>query len=394
MPTVFGNAALTSTSTLTATGRRTRNYAHVATGGVTLGGGADVSEYARIRLGVGFDWNIRGSLTKVVGFTWQTGEPPLYWYRVVGKCVSNPGCENTGTLPNDQGCDRSFIVELVGRSVGDVCQQLRDRQFPFPIASVKRHSRPAETAQVRADEAKGIDHSCDRLEPVEFCQLPPCLDYCVDFTGFQRIAVQAFGGVVSIHSFTGTGGVVTGGSAPAEIKPQSAVGSGGIVLGGSAGYRSSGYSYTADTSGAADIVLGGHSGIKCSSWRFTSTGGIVLGGSAGFVSPDYHYSSDGGLVLMGGSAPASPHLGYSTPTGGLHVGGLAGVALKNLHYHARGLAESSWAVSPECSRRTTRTPLPAGWCWAGPLGWFRRSGTTPLPVGWCWGGAPPWRTRT
>ncbi len=316
---LVGAASLVGGASVSADGIATATYtAPAPTGGIVLGGGAVYSRNADITILQDFTWNLRGSLTVFKKFTWQTGTPPLYWYRVVGKCIT-PSCENGNTSP-PAACDgipQAFMTMVLARTVSDVCDQLRKKGQIWPIATIHKHSKPAEQAQIIKDEAAGISHNCDRLIEVPFCEYPPCLDFCIDAKVAVTGGLSMTGGIVKSFRYVGSGSVRIGGSGTGAILPKRYVGTGGITLGGTAGVRSSMWGGT----GSGGITLGGTAAVKSSNWRYVGSGGITLGGEAAAVSPFYRVEGSGGVTL-GGSATAS--VGYSyTPTGGVVLNGIA-----------------------------------------------------------------------
>ena len=155
---LLGAASLVGGASISANGIATATYtAQAPTGGVVLGGGAVYSRFADITITQDFTWNLRGELTIHKRFAWQTGTPPLYWYRVVGKCVT-PNCENANTSP-PAACDglpQAFMTMVLARTIPDVCDQLRQKGQIWPIATIHTHSKPAEPEQIAKDLAEGI----------------------------------------------------------------------------------------------------------------------------------------------------------------------------------------------------------------------------------------------
>ena len=89
---------------------------------------------------------------------WNVGNLPLKNYRVEGCCVV-PGKGTTGfdigqTIP-DSGqpnpnaglkCESRFVVNILARGLGDLCLQLKKREFYWPICKIQIFNQPAEGA--------------------------------------------------------------------------------------------------------------------------------------------------------------------------------------------------------------------------------------------------------
>jgi hypothetical protein len=320
MPTVLGTATLVGGSSITAAATVTHDYiAPLPTGGITLGGSAIYSPSASIEILQDFTWNIFGELKITKSFSWQTGKAPLYWYRVVGKSIVPT--KYMGRLIPLSNQPRILYTEILARSVASVCQQLHDRQLNWPILTMHRHYRPAETAKVKADEAKGIDYSYDAFIPVDFASCPACLDFTITANAVATGGLSATGSVVTVYRYVGSGGIKLGGGAmPPQRRYTS---SGGITLGGSAVVQSSAYRYTS----SGGITLGGSANVLSSYHRYTSSGGITLGGHANVTAPSFTYRGSGGITLSG-SAKQKISKRFRA-SGGITLGGTATIAIQN-----------------------------------------------------------------
>lgn len=228
-----------------------------ASGGIILS--SDTGADFRFIKNFEISWRKNAEINRNLSLRWNVGQLRIYWYRVVGKGITDP------CLPQEQCCQR-FILNVHARSLPELCEKLSKRRFKFPIESVQRFSRPAENSAVAEDESNGINHDCDVLEPVEVCQIPECADFCVDndvltsFGFMMRVQVDAF------KSYVADGSAVIGGSAKTrhtrnvpsfdyvadgslEINgsaicvPNSFVGRGGATLGGTSHFAHSRWSY-------------------------------------------------------------------------------------------------------------------------------------------------------
>lgn len=238
-------------------GVKDRHY--IPVGQVTLGG----SSAARIEFEVDLtlNWNIRAAIFKDIDLIWNVGQLPVFWYRVIGKGHDGTQCN----LVADPCCQK-YIVNIHARTPSELCQKLSSLNLNMPIDSVQKFTRPAESAVIAADAAKGITHDCNQLVQVDVCQIPSCADLCIDFDitmtfGFNfTVQSNAFhsydaNGSVSVSGFAGTrevrnvpsfhyiaaGGVQTTGSS--DILASFINARGGGIMGGSAHLQSNRWTY-------------------------------------------------------------------------------------------------------------------------------------------------------
>jgi len=102
-----------------------------------------------------------------------------YSYRVESECMNfncHPGTGqscNISAFGQDSPGEK-LIINVIATSVDDVCRQLSERGFNFPIESMKKFSKPP----FKKDQAlTGWDNSqCNNLEEVSF-DSEACLDY-------------------------------------------------------------------------------------------------------------------------------------------------------------------------------------------------------------------------
>jgi hypothetical protein len=85
---------------------------------------------------------------------WNLGDLPLKNYRVEGCCVE-PGEETTAfavgqtdsegefVVPAEYKCKSKFVVNILARSLGDLCLQLKKREFYWPICKIQVFNTPA-----------------------------------------------------------------------------------------------------------------------------------------------------------------------------------------------------------------------------------------------------------
>ena len=144
----------------------------VSDGGLSLKSDGTLINF-KFNKDIEFKWNTDLKLEKKVDFYWNLGQQTMYWYRVVGKGIIDP------CIPQDVCCGK-IIVNLHARSLSELCQKLSKRKYKFPIDTVERFSRPAETVVVEEQESNGVNLDCNNLVNVELCSIPECADFCVD----------------------------------------------------------------------------------------------------------------------------------------------------------------------------------------------------------------------
>jgi hypothetical protein len=153
------------------------NYTYTMSGGIIMGGGAAFENEIHIDISIG--WNTFAIITVDIPIGWNTGNTPLFFYRVEGVCEPIQCPPIADNDPANKHCNYTFIKNIVASNVCDVCTQLADTRFLRTIKSIKQFSNPARESDILAFEALGkIDPLCNNLTPVDFCQCPPCAQFC------------------------------------------------------------------------------------------------------------------------------------------------------------------------------------------------------------------------
>lgn len=135
----------------------------------------------RFELNKTFLWHLRTYLVKDLTFFWSTGLLIIYWYRVVAKPIE------------DCDCCKKVITNVHARTVAELCEKLSERNWTWPIDTIEKFRRPAalgnaingwENQQEAIDdydlESSALEN-CHDLESIEFCEIPQCANYCIDF---------------------------------------------------------------------------------------------------------------------------------------------------------------------------------------------------------------------
>lgn len=235
------------------------SYRYSGRGGIVVGGDNEpVRVQYKFNKDYTFTWRAQAVLEKDYTFYWNLGRLRIYWYRIIGK--GRPG--NECPLVADPCCQK-FIMNVHARTLGELCEKLQKRRYKFPIESVQRFSRPAQNAEVAADEADGINHDCNTLTPIQLCNVPQCADFCVEQDLRQRIGFFMKVQLNAFKQYVATGAAFMGGAASASYErflPE--------------------FPYTASTS--TPITMGGSA--DCAVDSYVAKGGITAGGRASVAS--------------------------------------------------------------------------------------------------------------
>lgn len=211
----------------------TVDYYYFPDGGEVLTGGESLTSFS-LQFDLELEWQTRASIEIDKEFSWNTGLLPLRWYRVQGCCVfptaagdgigegQRGGCDVTGIQNDDASCvgatgKQQFIQNLVGSSVSDICQQLTNSRLNWEICSIKQWSRPADGRLVEPDD------QCNTLTEVPYCEIPECLNFCVQTNSITNIGVTTYA-IESFDSYVASGGATTGGEAITSVDGGSGTG--------------------------------------------------------------------------------------------------------------------------------------------------------------------------
>jgi hypothetical protein len=265
------------------------NVRFQAEGGVSIEDSAVVN-FAFVK-NTTFYWNVHAKIEKSFTFYWNVGRLKIYWYRVVSKGLDPNGCPVIGS----QCCQR-YVMNVQARTVAELCQKLQKRKYKFPIQSVEKFSLPAETTELAALEADGVDTTCQTLIPVEVCSVPQCADYCVDHEAKQSIGFFAKAQVNAFSFYTASGEAFTGGTALASYVrnlpdfPHEM--SGGPVLASETVFETDSYN------GRGGVIVGGSAATQSSSWFYT-------GGVWPNIRPKRYGNTNIGQEVQSGDVPWS-----------------------------------------------------------------------------------------
>ena len=134
-------------------------------------------------------------------FAWDVGDTPIYYYRIMSRCLI-PSCgeataQNSGITGDIASCNenskKQIMTVIAARNLSEVGQILHENSMTQPwqggILSIYRYTTPAYADNIAADEALGIDHSCNGLEEMAFEDIPELQDFLAQFLAFDAIGV-------------------------------------------------------------------------------------------------------------------------------------------------------------------------------------------------------------
>lgn len=111
-----------------------------------------------------FQWNVLSYIHISKTFEWSVGTGPLKWYVV--EAFHGGVCP---TLPASECGNYIEYHTIAATSLSHLCRRLVDMGFNKKIKSIKVWSKPALECDVLSDTREGIDHSCNELYDVDFC---------------------------------------------------------------------------------------------------------------------------------------------------------------------------------------------------------------------------------
>lgn len=305
-------------------------FNYVATGGVEV----TTSPFNRTGFDVcyiinqEFEWGVGSYLSIDQRFNWDTGNIPLSWYQVNGKCTYGSNCQTTGVDPSDQACrglqGQRFQRIMSARSISDLCTKLTQdpRPMKWKIDNIKKYSRPVyKTAN---------EEDCDTLQDQSWCECSKCAEFCLVVDGLIPFGVRIGGG--RRFSRVGMGGFTCSGVANSRIVPPRKVGEGGVSVGGKSRFKSSFWRFISSEV-PPGIIINGVARHKSSAYQFIASGGIITTGTAGLVSSQWSPSVGGVLYLGGESSAVTRGNIVFIPDGvGLLVSSSAGAWGKDYHF--------------------------------------------------------------
>lgn len=268
-----------------------------------------------------FSWRIEGFVEKGFDSSWSVGDGEYHWYRIEGECGSVE-CDTFGV--QHRNCNRMTFVNVVAaRNAAEVCEILQNPSINPPVnvkvTSIKRYSRPVLRSAATRDD-------CNILEDEYFCQIPECMDYCIDERVVMDIPVRVFS-IDGIYKADMSGGLRLGGradnSALRNFTPQFPI----IFFTGSCSasikyilygdYNSMGFAKldlgdtVSELSTENSIQIGGSSPFTSSFYYFEPLGSLTVGGNSRNISSAWTINPSG-TIRFGGEFP----LGYTAEAGG------------------------------------------------------------------------------
>lgn len=301
---------------------------------------------------VEFTWEVRSRVEVLQSFEWGVGVNELSFFRVEGECI-DANCETATFEGNDDKCGtpppdgQRFIQTVVAKSVAEVCEKLKESRFSYPliwpIKTIKRYSRPANlnviNQQIESQQiaGSGFDHECLELIEESFCEVPECLEFCLSEQVQVYTGVSVF--LMSVTDHVTSGGVAIAGSASASFDDGSeryAEGEDGFTVGGVADVTFDAWEYVAcgpDTC-ISTLAVAGSADVTCSSFSYESSSqlGRLFEGDLMIL---------GAILEVGGAVSLSSFSYHYESDGELLLDGAAEVQV-SLRYPEPGT--TSWSL--------------------------------------------------
>lgn len=183
-------------------------FPYTASGGVALSG-TGFSESAKLIIVFDqeFEWNVDQDISIDQEFEWQFGNPIYYWFQVES-CCQPTNCNFV--VNNDSQCQKTtFTIPLLATSVENVCQQLTAQGITSQICGIKQFSKAAYVNDQATLAAQGINQTCNTLNTLPFCELPDCLQFCINYD----VAISFGFSFYTNVEYIATGGVIISGEA-------------------------------------------------------------------------------------------------------------------------------------------------------------------------------------
>jgi hypothetical protein len=236
------------------------SYHYNASGGISVEGSA-VGAVSRVNTKeFTFSIRTRQTLEEPVDFKWNTGAIPQSHFRIISKCMPEDEEECQPISDPEDGCLRHAVATITASTPADVCRQLSERGFKFPIVQFDRFTRPAQNEQLAADIESGDFNDCNQLVPVEFCEIPDCLEFCVDFDLLLLVKPSFEFDFTKVKEYVGGGTIIISGTADVDFSINNTV-------------------VTETVSGG--IMAGGHGSVVTPFNRYVMSGGINVEGTVG-----------------------------------------------------------------------------------------------------------------
>lgn len=241
-------------------------------GGVTLT--SDNGLQFTLLIDVNLLWRARGRITIDRTILWDTGRLRQYFYRVVGR-EREDECDQLK-------CCMIFVVNINASTIANLCEKLRERQFRWPVQSVHRFSRPAESIAIAEDTELGIDNLCNELEEVDICSVPICGEFCITADAVINIGLTTLPPQVNAFFVAeAESGLAEGGSSILISGETSTT----VTIAVFSLYFTSGD----NTPSEHTIVVGGDSSIEATDHQVAGSGNIVLAGQSDASTENWNY---------------------------------------------------------------------------------------------------------
>lgn len=305
------------------------SHVYVLQSGITLGGSSDTN--VPVSLDFPVNWDINSSVDSTVTFNWNIGTGTLFYYQVLGECLT-PTCQNSGvSQPNCHG-KQQFLQIVTAHNLAEVCEQLQQQMLTYPmiwpIKSIEQQTRPVYLPVTAQDSSL-----CNTLTNQDYRKVPECLIFTL-----RDQANVNMGMSVTIQDnfwvYTASGGLAaSGGVVSNDIDVPTP--SGGITMGGQGLYHSVGASYTYTISGGVTMGLG--ASVISPVWQYTWSGDIIME-TTPIVANSTSWTTHGsGGITLGGSTQVNEISYDFVPTAGITLGASADVTVTGMTFPYIGI---------------------------------------------------------
>ena len=249
------------------------DYKYNASGGINIDGISGLAISRVNQKDFIFSVRTRQAITSPFLFNWNTGSIPINFYRVISRCEPEDPEKCSPISDPEDLCNRKSVVTLTGPTPAAVCTQLTKRGFRFPIDQFDQFTRPGEPSQLAAGLASGEFNDCNTLVPIEFCTIPECLEFCIDFDLLLLVKPIFEFDFTQVKEHTGDGTIFIGSCAEVILVINNdifnEVGSGGIIVAGISEVITPINRYVATGGISVEGTIGGDD-LKSTSYQYTS----------------------------------------------------------------------------------------------------------------------------
>lgn len=190
-------------------------YPYVGSGTVVLGGTGDENPVKNFIWGLPITYAIQNVIEIGLPVTYYIAQEIYYGYRVEGDCITLDNCDGPFNDLSLQ-CPSRTIVTIIARNPKEVCEQLQQQNWVWPIKKFQKYTKPVYKNDEQFLIEQGLlSDSCPSYEDQVFCDQPECQDFCVQYLVRENLTITG----VAVFSDTitvGGGDILVYGSAPVK----------------------------------------------------------------------------------------------------------------------------------------------------------------------------------